>query len=227
MKTVGILGGMGPEATAQLYLEIITIFQQRYNAKYDSDFPEMIILNLPLPDVVEEKGNPDTIIELLQQSVKKLEQAGVDFIAVPCNTAMAFLSEMRKVVSVPFVSIVEETAKVVKRTNFTKVGIVATQMTLRSGIYSQALGQLLIEPSVDQKRQITKIIMNILAGEKNDEDKKDLQEIILDLRIRGADAVILGCTELPLLFTSEDTIDTIKVLAEAVVREALAEAIDI
>ncbi len=221
MKTVGILGGMGPEATAQLYVEIIKIFQQRYGAQYDADFPEMIFLNLPLPDVVEEKGSTEQIIELLQQGVRKLEQAGADFIAVPCNTAMAFLSEMRKVVSIPFVSIVEETAKVVKRRNFTKVGIVATEMTLRSGIYTQALGKSLLEPSEEQKIQITRIIMAILAGEKNEEDRKNLQEIILDLRMGGAETVILGCTELPLLLTGDDAIDTIKVLAEAVVREAI------
>jgi len=184
-------------------------------------FPEIIILNLPLPDVVEEKGSTEQIIKFLQQGVKKLEQAGADFIAVPCNTAMAFLSEMQKAVSVPFVSIVEETANVVKRKNFIKVGIVATQMTLRSGIYSQALGKNLIEPSVEQKNKITTIIMNILAGEKNEKDKFDLREMIRDLQYQGAEAVILGCTELPLLLTGEDTIDTIKVLAEAVVREAI------
>ena len=221
MKKVGILGGMGPEATAQFYLEIVRIFQQRYGAKYDSDYPEMIILNLPLSDVVEEKGSAEQIIKLLQQGVKKLEQAGADFIAIPCNTVMTFLPQMQEAVSVPFVSIVEETATFVKKRGFTQVGIVATQMTLRSRIYSQALGQSLIEPSAVQKSQITKIIMAVLAGGKKDEDRKILQEIIQDLRIRGAETIILGCTELPLLFTDENTIDTIKVLADAVVREAI------
>ena len=220
-KKIGILGGMGPEATAQLYIEIIQIFQRRYGAKYDSDFPEIMILNLPLPDVVEEKGSPAKIIELLQEGVKKLEQAGADFIAIPCNTAITFLPQMSEAVSIPFVNIVEETATFVKKRGLTQVGIVATQVTLRSGIYSRAIGQILLEPSEEQKSLITKIIMTILAGEKNDEAKNNLQNIIFDLRMRGAKAVILGCTELPLLFASEDTIDTIKVLAEAVVREAI------
>lgn len=227
MKTIGILGGMGPEATARLYLEIIKIFQQKYGAKYDADFPEMIILNLPLPDVVEEKGSSDKIIELLQQGVKKLEQAGADFIAIPCNTAMTFLPQMQQVVSIPFVNVVEETVNFVKTKNFAEVGIVATEMTLRSGIYSRFLGRNIIEPSLEQKNQTTRIIMNILAGEKKESDKLELKEIINALQNKGAEAVILGCTEIPLLLTSENTIDTIKVLAEAVVREAVAEAIDI
>ena len=220
MKTIGILGGMGPEATVQLYLEIIRIFQQRYGATYDADFPQMIILNLPLPDVVEEKGSFDKIIELLQRGAKKLEQAGADFIAIPCNTAMTFLPQMQQAVSIPFVSVVEETVNFVKKKNFTEVGIVATEMTLRSGIYSRSLGRNIIEPSLEQKNQTTRIIMNILSGKKNEIDKLDLKEIIKDLQRQGAQAVILGCTELPLLLTGKDMIDTIKVLAEAVVREA-------
>src|SRR3989338_9276220 len=193
-KKIGILGGMGPEATAQLYIEIIQIFQRRYGAKYDSDFPEIMILNLPLPDVVEEKGSPAKIIELLQEGVKKLEQAGADFIAIPCNTAITFLPQMSEAVSIPFVNIVEETATFVKKRGLTQVGIVATQMTLRSGIYSRTIGQILLEPSEEQKSLITKIIMAVLAGGKKDEDRKILQEIIQDLRIRGDETIILGCT---------------------------------
>ncbi len=221
MKTIGILGGIGPEATAQLYLEIIRIFQQKYGAQYDADFPEMILLNLPLPDVVEGKGSPEEIKKFLQRGARKLEQAGADFIAIPCNTAMAFLADLQEAVSIPLVNIVEETAAFVRRKGLAKVGIVATEMTLRSGIYPLALEKELLEPSLEQKGRITKIILNLLSGRKKDEDKAELKEIIKDLQSREAEAVILGCTELPLLFTSENTIDTIKVLAEAIVREAI------
>ncbi len=221
MKTVGILGGMGPEATAQLYLEIIKIFRQRYGAKYDSDYPEIFILNLPLPDVVEEKGSQDAIIKILQEGVRKLELAGADFIAVACNTVMTFLPQMQKVVSIPFVSIVEETAVVVEKRGFNTVGIVATEMTLRTGLYSSAVFTKLIEPSSEQRAQITQIIMRILSGDKSEEDRLRLRAIVEDLQLRGADVVILGCTELPLLFADEKCLDTIKVLAEAVVREAI------
>ena len=74
-KTIGILGGMGPEATAGLYLRIIQLFQQKYGAIYDSDFPEIIIVNLPIPDVVENADEQNLVKEMLIQGVSKLEKA--------------------------------------------------------------------------------------------------------------------------------------------------------
>ena len=84
MKSIGILGGMGPEATAELYLRIIRIFQVRYGAKYDSDFPEIIIINVPIPDVVEDVTQEQKVKEMLLESVRKLQTAGVDIIARVC-----------------------------------------------------------------------------------------------------------------------------------------------
>ncbi len=224
MKTIGILGGMGPEATAQLYLEIIKIFQEEYGAKYDDDFPQIVILNLPLPDVVEEKGSMEAIVKTLQAGVKKLEQAGVDFIAIPCNTAMNFLPQMKEITSVPFLNVVVETADFIKEMRITTVGIIATEMTLRKNLYGSSLeGVDLIIPRVEQQKAVTQVILNILCGKKEIADRKFLQELITELKEKGAKKVILGCTELPLLIRTEDTLDTIKILAKAVVRDATRE----
>ena len=114
-KKIGILGGMGPEATAELYLKIIKIFQDKFGAKYDSDYPEIMIYNLPLPDVVEKIDQSSKIKEMLVKGVQKLESWGVDFIAIPCNTVNFFLPEMRTAVSIPILSILEETAKEVNK----------------------------------------------------------------------------------------------------------------
>ena len=86
MRKIGIIGGMGPEATINLYERIIKIFQKKYNAKYDSDFPEMYICNLPIPDIVENIEKINTIIEMMRMASKNLEKIGMDFIAIPCNT---------------------------------------------------------------------------------------------------------------------------------------------
>lgn len=226
MKTIGILGGMGPEATAQLYLEIIRLFQQQYGAKYDADFPEMVIVNLPLPDVVENPETEKVIEQMLIYGVKKIESAGATFIAIPCNTAISFLPAMQKMVSIPIVSIVEETAKNVQKWKLDVVGIVGTEMTLRKNTYGKALGGTkLIVPKVEDQKATTQIIMNILAGRKERNDQERLLRIIRELKRRGAEKVIMGCTELPLLISeNEDVIDTIKILARATVRESLAQA---
>src|SRR3989339_318028 len=94
-RKIGILGGMGPEATADLYLEIIRIFQQELGAKYDDEFPQIFINSLPLPDVVEQNFSEAQVIYLLKEGVKKLEQAGADFIVIACNTVHVFLCQMR------------------------------------------------------------------------------------------------------------------------------------
>jgi len=205
-KKIGILGGMGPEATAEFYLRIIRIFQQKYGAKYDSDFPEMVILNLPLPEVVEDVQ--ENVEDILNYGVKKLEAAGVDFIAIPCNTAMLFLGET----SIPVVSIVEETKKVFSG----KLGVLGTKATLQKKLY----GDNLLMSSLESQDKITKVIMNILSGKKLKEDQSFLFSEIENLKSEGAEKVILGCTELPLLVSTEDTIDTIEILAQAVVNEA-------
>ncbi len=222
-KKIGILGGMGPEATAELYLRIVRIFQKKYGAKYDCDFPEMIICNLPLLDVVE-GGNKDVEVEnMLVYGVRKLEAAGADFIAIPCNTVTYYLPTLRRAVAIPILSILEETASAVKEENLSCVGLLATRMTLETGIYEEVLGEVeLVKPTPQQVSQITKVIMNILSGKKKRNDYQALVQIVQELQQRRAQKVILGCTELPLLIGQiPETIDTIEVLAKAVVKRAI------
>lgn len=220
-KTIGILGGMGPEATAELYLKIIRIFQKEYDAKYDDDFPEIVILNLPIPDVVENPKEEKAVEKMLIDGVKKLEIAGAEFVAIPCNTVTYFLTEMQKAVSIPILSILEETAKEVQKLGMETIGVIGTEMTIRKNIYGKALGNVkLIVPEVTQQKATTGIIMNILAGKKKASDKRFLLELVSTLKNLGAEKVILGCTELPLLVKDNgDTIDTIEVLAKATIRE--------
>lgn len=208
MKAIGILGGMGPEATAELYLRIVRIFQQDYGAKYDADFPEMIIVNLPIPDVVdrEEEG----VKEMLIDAVKRMQDACAKFIVIPCNTVSLFIADMKKEVRIPILNIVEETLKEVKG----RVGLIATEMTIRNKLYGEVI-------TCDEV--VTDIILNIMAGKKTGEDRDKLLRMIEKLKGLGAEKVILGCTELPLLLTDDDCIDTIDVLARAVVRESVGK----
>jgi aspartate racemase len=222
-KRIGILGGMGPEATAKLYLKIIRIFQNNYGAKYDSDYPEIMIYNLPLPDVVEKVDQSSKIKDMLVKGVQKLESLGVDFIAIPCNTVNYFLPEMRDNVSVPILSILEETAKEVNKFGLKKVAVLGTEMTISTGIYQNVLPSInLIVPKLEQQQEITGVILNILSGKKFNTDLQRIQTIIQEFKIDGAEKVILGCTELPLLIKKNNaTIDTIEVLAKAIVKKSI------
>ena len=85
-KKIGILGGMGPEATADLYMKIVKYFQKNYGARYDKDFPEFFINSVPIPDVVESMENEKNVLFMLLSATKLLQKDGCDFIVIACNS---------------------------------------------------------------------------------------------------------------------------------------------
>ena len=222
-KTIGILGGMGPEATADLYLRIIKLFQQKYGAIYDSDFPEIIIVNLPIPDVVENINEQNKVKEMLIKGVKKLEKAGVDFIAIPCNTVTYYIKEMQEAISIPIINLLQETANEVIINSIKKVGLLGTETTIKSKIYNQVLKNIqIITLERPDQRETTKIIMNILAGKKKIEDQEKLLKFTQKLKRKGTKKIILGCTELPLLVKeNKDVIDTLEILTKSIIKKTI------
>lgn len=225
-KTIGVLGGMGPEATAEFYRRIIGICQRDYGATYDSDFPPMFIYNLPLPDIVENGGDGECITKLLKDGIDKLESAGCDLVAVPCNTAVYFINGVCQ--KIPTLNIIEETLSEAKKRKFKKVGILSTSNTARNKLYESVFdGIEILQPSEPEKERINEIILRILSGLKKPEDKAYLQSVSGKLAKNGAEAVILGCTDLPLLISQKDCdiklLDTLQILAETTVKKAGGE----
>jgi len=228
-KSIGILGGMGPEATADLYMRIVKICQTKYGAKFDSDYPQIIINSIPLPDVVEAE-KIDNIYTYLADGVKTLEFAGVNFIVIACNTVQFLVSELRKVVKIPIIGIPEETLKIAKSYNINKVGLLATKNTTKMRAFDKEAEKFnisILTPSIEQQNKITNIIMNVLSGNKFEQDKLTLKQIIVDLISNGAEAIIIGCTDLPLIINNNDSkvllLDTTEILAQASVRKSFGD----
>ena len=226
-KTIGILGGMSPAATADLYNRIISIFQNRFNAKYDKDFPEIVIISLPIPDIVENTENEKLTISMLIDAAKRLEAAGCSFIVIPCNTAHAYLKQIRNLVKIRIISIMEEAGKFSMKQNLSNVGLLSTEFTKKKRLYKIELDKFGISTiTLNDKNQkkLTRLIMEILKGNLNQSNKDSLLDFIKNLQNKNAEAVILGCTEFPLLIKQKDCdiklIDTIEILAEACVRES-------
>ncbi len=212
---------MGPEATADFYLRIIRIFQRKYGARYDNDFPEILIYNVPLPDVVEDSAPTKLIKKTLIQGAQKLSVGAVDFIAIPCNTVMYYLEDLQKSVSVPVINIVDQTIDYCKARGITTIGIISTSNTRKTRLY-ESDGLTVLYPNQNQQKTVTQIILTILTGRKRPADRAVLKEIVKSLLQQGAQRVILGCTELPLLLRNEENvIDPNQILAEAVVRECI------
>jgi aspartate racemase len=229
MKTIGIIGGMGPEATAALYTQIIRIFQRRFNARHDSDYPPIIIYSLPAPDVVERNEDEKRLVDMLRDAAQKVEKAGADFFVVACNTVQKYLPAMNEVVSIPSLDLNEEIAQAAAERGYKKVCLFGSEATLREGLLEHACGKKgvnVVIPPPSDRPALTRVIMTILSGCSYTEARKDLQKMISNLRESDVQAVVLACTDLGLAVGEQDVglplVDSVEVLAEAAVRMSTA-----
>lgn len=228
MKTVGIIGGLGPETTAEFYLDIVFSCQK----KNQEHRPGIIISSVPLPyeleqDAIEKNIGIERIGEFLVREAQRLEKAGADFIVMPCNSLHIFIEDIRTAVDVPLLSIVEETVKFMKTEGFTKVGIVSTSATIQNKLYETAFAQNEIEylmPNDFQQAKMGKIIFNLVNGRQENKDRDELLSIIDSFSRKQVECVALACTDLQLLIPKHPSLkifDTLKILADATVREML------
>jgi len=219
---------MGSAASAHLYDQIIKSAQKKYGAKEDHQFPEIILYNLPLVGL-ESSGVDDSNTRMVRnqlvEGVQKLEKWGSDFIIIACNTAHLFYPEMQNAISIPIINILEETAKEVKNFGCDKVGVLSSISTYEWGLYKKVLEKRniqMVPMNGEQLRQTEEIISNVMSGTQKQSDKEVLKRIVEHFVEQGANGVILGCTELPLVLIQDDTpvnvFDTTNILADAALK---------
>lgn len=224
MKTVGIIGGLGPETTSEFYLDLVFSCAK----KDKSARPSIIISSVPLPYQIEEdlilrSEGMERYIPYLTKEAQRLEKAGVDFIVMPCNSLHVFIKQIRDSVSIPVLSIVEETVKFLKTENMNRVGIISTSATIKNKLYEDAFAENGIEyvvPNELQQARMGKFILNLVVGQQKNRDREELIAIINDFENKGLDCVILACTDLQLLVPSHQNLkifDTMKIFADATV----------
>ncbi|QXM06334.1 aspartate/glutamate racemase family protein [Crassaminicella indica] len=194
-KKLGILGGMGPLATADLFRKIILLT----DAKCDQEHIHILIdNNTSIPDRTAYLiANGQDPREQLITSAKRLEAMGADFLIMPCNTAHNFYEDIVKEIKIPFLNMIEETAKFIsEKYTGVKIGLLSTEGTCKTHIYDKAIkkyGMELVKP-IKTQQHITNFIYSIKAGKNITLDgfNKSLEE----LKALGAKVFILGCTEL-------------------------------
>jgi len=228
IKTIGVLGGMGPAASANLYTHMIHKSQIDYHAEQDTDYPEMIIYSLAL-EGFDETGFVDSeqVKEQLTKGVKKLETAGADFIVIACNTVHHFYDEMQEAVSVPILNILNVTAEAVKRHEYSTVGLLSSSSTRDYKIYEKAFekqGLKTISLTDVEQERIDKVILHVMSGSENTDDIAKMKIICNRLIDEGAEAIVLGCTELPLAISQNDlnipVFDSTAILSETALKKA-------
>ena len=202
MKTLGILGGMGPLATADLFRKIVALTP----ASCDNDHIRVIIdSNARIPDRTAAilHGGADPVPEMLS-ALRNLEACGADCIIMPCNTAHYFLPALQRETEIPFLSVLEVTAAACAAQYPGKTAaILATDGTIRTGLYDRALeahGIPYLHPDPAEQATVMHLIYEVVKASRPVQPEKDRWAALLSsLRSRGADYFILGCTELPVL----------------------------
>jgi aspartate racemase len=224
-KILGILGGMGPLATADLFKKVVLM------TKADRDQDHIYVLvdsNPTIPDrtaylLTRKSESP---LKHLIDSAKKLELMKANCIIMPCNTAHYFYDDIVKEINTPFLNMIEETAKKVSRKHghIKNVGLLALEGTCKLGLYEKIFtnyGIKIIIPDNRHQAYITSLVNHVKKARFNI-DISGIYETIDNLKDKNAEIFILGCTELPIAFQvfniKEKTVDPTAVLAESAIR---------
>ena len=230
-KRIGILGGMTPESTLTYYQHIVRRYQQRFG---DHGYPEIVIYSVSFQRFEDwmEAGRWDEIAAALAEGLRRLHAAGADFAVIATNTMHLLFDRLERDSPLPLLSIVDATARAIERAGLRTVGLLGTRFTMEKPFYVDRLarhGIGTIVPDVVDRHDVQRVIMTQLArGVLRDESRRRYLEIIDGLVQRGAQGVVLGCTEIPLLVRPEHAriplFDTTTLHAEEALAWAIGEA---
>ena len=227
-QAVGVIGGVGPMATVYYMQRVIEMTK----AGCDQEHINMLVFNdCDIPDrtaFITEKS-PDNPLPVMVEDAKRLEAAGCEFVEIPSNTAHYLFDELEQAVEIPVVNIVEETIRYAKARvqDLSCVGIMATTGTIVTGTYqkyAERAGLSFAVPDEDEQDLLMQIIYDgVKAGKPV--PRADFDRVANHLRAKGAQCLILGCTELSVLkrdlpINDPDVLDSIDVLASETVRRS-------
>ncbi|AZR73915.1 hypothetical protein BBF96_11245 [Anoxybacter fermentans] len=219
-RIIGILGGMGPQATVDLMQWIIKLSK----VEREADYPRVLVDNNPaIPDRTEAilygGENP---VPVLRSMLKGLVEAGAEIIGMPCNTVHYFIDEIREGFEVEIVDMLAETAAEVRQRKFQTVGLLGTTGTLKTGIYEKYLTDVeVVLPTSEEMELLMEMIYSVKRGEIVPQER--LNHIITKMNQRKKlDGVILGCTELPLI-AKDQSLEPVLINPTAILAQKLVE----
>lgn len=226
MKTIGLIGGMSWESSKVYYelinkkvKELLGGFHSCQNLMYTVDFDNIVKL--------QHEGNWKELDRIMAESAKRLEKGGADIIVLCTNTMHLCSNAIKENISIPFLHIAEVTGNEITKMDIKKVALLGTKFTMEKDFYKDVLtnqfGIEVIIPNESEREDVHKIIYNeLVQGQIKNESREKYISIINNLKDRGAEGVILGCTEIPLLISDSDvsipTFDTTKIHAESAVK---------
>jgi aspartate racemase len=229
-KRIGILGGLTPESTVTYYQHIFRRYEELYG---DLSYPEMVIYDVSFQRFEDwmSKEDWESIEEALLDGLKRLAAAGSDFAVIATNTMHILFEKLQARSSIPLMSIVDATAEAINGEGLKVVGLLGTRFTMEKPFYIEGLkkhGIDTIVPNKEERDYINKVVFGELSrGILLTESRNGYLEIINSLVERGAQGIVLGCTEIPILVTQEYTdvklFDTAVIHAEKALRFAIGK----
>ncbi|MFO8034221.1 MAG: aspartate/glutamate racemase family protein [Candidatus Bipolaricaulota bacterium] len=230
MKRIGILGGMSPEATAEYYLHITRRYTERFG---NCSYPEIFIHSVSFQPYIDwpAAGRWDLVADGLVEGARGLERAGADFLVIPANTMHYVLPQISPRIGIPILSLPDAVREEVASHGLRCVGLLGTRYTMELPFYGKVLGKSSIQVIVprDEDRGIVDrtIYEELVFGQIRERSRQAFLRIIGDLVAQGAQAVILACTEIPLLIRPDDcpvpVFDSCRIHADAALEHALGE----
>lgn len=222
-QPIGIIGGMGPQASNELYRLLIEGARDRYGARTNDTYPEILIDSVPVPDFLSDTDQMEQAAIMLEDRVRRFSDYGVSTLTMACNTACILIDRLQKQTDVPIISVIDEVTKHIK--THSRVLLLASPTSLRMELYQRALSQKSISFVLPDRTDYTKlesIIRGVLEGDDRSKLMSQLIQIVeIYVEKNDLDGIVLGCTELPLVFPDSYPIrvySSLSILADSLLK---------
>lgn len=231
MKTIGLIGGMSWESSA-VYYNLINKKVKEILGGFHSCKSIMLTVDFAEIEKLQHQGDWETLDKMMATAAKQLEMAGADIVVLCTNTMHLCTPAIIENISIPFLHIAEACGIEIVKKNIKKIALLGTKFTMEKDFYKEYLnknfGIEVLIPPLEERDQVHRIIyQELVLGQIKDSSREIFKQIILNLEKRGAQGVILGCTEIPMLISDSDvnipTFDTTKIHAEKAVEWALGD----
>ncbi len=215
---IGILGGVGPESTGELYLRLIRELQKETRVKNNADFPQVIVNSIPAPELIFNTIN-EADLRAYEKGLAELDSMHPDFIIMVCNTIHLYRDVLQRDIKTPILDLREEMLNEVKNKNVKRITVFGTPNTVTSGLY-RFKGVEYLNPTTVELSVLSKAIFNFNKGHEKQLQEKIASNLAHKYLEKGSEIILLACTELAVLLknTIIPKIDSLDVMVNAVVK---------
>ena len=214
---IGVLGGIGPEATAEFYSKLIKKLQENKLIKSNKDYPQIIINSIPAPELIYERISKEDLKPYIR-GLKELDEFNLNFIIIVCNTIHLYYDLLQKEIKTEIIDLRKELKLYVKKKKIKSVFILGTPNTIKQGLYKFKEIKT-FQPNKKETKDLTRIIFNFNKGYKKEKQIEKTKLICNKYLEKGAETIILGCTEFAVMLDKENIpkINTIDILVYSIV----------